>query len=244
NRGHSTFSVNMALVTSLRQQILIRSNLSRSIQNFDQAFKFRCSRILPAITIRPYSSSSSSSSNSTKRTTAPATPQKKELPLLSFGNELMQQSVESTQQQDWEEEGDFEEESLASSNTSSLTNPLSPYLTSSPLHPAQSTISITSSESEVIANKFLDDIESKVREEETDTSTEDVRKGSAITNSQDQLTTNPEESERKNRKITDIIRKRKLYLTNIIQKRRLKMNKHKNKKLRKRQRALRKRLGK
>ncbi|CAG8523015.1 3927_t:CDS:10 [Diversispora eburnea] len=85
-------------------------------------------------------------------------------PLLSFSNEQLQQTSSESVQQDWEEEGDFEEENLTivSSNTTPLTSPLSPYLTSSPFHPTQPSVSITPAESKIIANKFLDEIESKL----------------------------------------------------------------------------------
>ncbi|CAG8460355.1 11688_t:CDS:2 [Acaulospora colombiana] len=202
--------------------------------------------LVPRFTIRSHSSSSSS--NSTKRITAPATPQKKELsfvhvnqirprdlaqitfyaldrPLLSFGNEQTQNI-----QQEWEEE-DFEEESLSSSHTNSLS------ITLTPFYPTQSTIPMTPAEQLSIVNKFLDGVV-MVEGEEIAPSIEGEKENSSLINSQEQSTTNFDERLERKRKANI------LYLTNIMQKRRLKMNKHKHKKLRKRQRALRKRLGK
>ncbi|CAG8721365.1 19140_t:CDS:2 [Gigaspora margarita] len=191
--------------------------------------------------------SSSNSSNSTKRTTTSATPPKQELsfvhvnhihprdlaqstffalhrPLLTFGSE--QPAMDNVQQQ---EEEVYEDDSSNNPNPMSLSNPLSPYLTSSSFHPTQPAISITSTESQMIVNRFFTDIESMVKKDG-----QTILNNTTIDKSHKQSFEN---DELKRRKL-------KLYLTNIVQKRRLKMNKHKHKKLRKRLRALRKRLGK
>ncbi|CAG8462999.1 4847_t:CDS:2 [Cetraspora pellucida] len=188
------------------------------------------------------------SSNNTKRAAISATPPKQELPfvhvnhihprdlaqstffalhrpLLTFGSE--QPAMDNVQQQHEEEE--YEEDTSNAPNPMSLSNPLSPYLTSSPFHPTQPAISITPTESLMIVNRFLTDQKSKVEKDE-----QMISNNNTLDRSQEQFI---EDKEMKRRK-------HKLYLTNIVQKRRLKMNKHKHKKLRKRLRALRKRLGK
>ncbi|CAG8682393.1 15633_t:CDS:2 [Gigaspora rosea] len=180
--------------------------------------------------IRLYSSSNSS--NSTKRTTTSATPPKQELSFVHVNHIHPRDLAQSTffaLHRPLLTFGIYEDESSNNPNPISLSNPLSPYLTSSSFHPTQPAISITSTESQMIVNRFFTDIESKVKKDG-----QTILNNITIDESHKQSFEN---DELKRRKL-------KLYLTNIVQKRRLKMNKHKHKKLRKRLRALRKRLGK
>ncbi|CAI2172398.1 8186_t:CDS:2 [Funneliformis geosporum] len=216
------------------------------------------------MTTRFYSSSSSSSSPSStkKNNTTPTAPQKElhfvhvqhihprdlaqstffalHRPLLTFGIEQMQTIENGQSQQVWEEE-DYEENSGSNANAIPLANPLSPYLTTTPFHPNQPTISMSASESQYVVNRFFSEIKLKFNQEQEQSLN---KQKTTITylevnniKQQEQSTSEIDFEERKKREKT-------LYLTNILQKRRLKMNKHKHKKLRKRTRALRKRLGK
>ena len=83
-----------------------------------------------------------------------------------------------------------------------------------------------------MVNRFFNELESKVREGESEWAKalhEQERKAT-----REELDDEDGEEDKKGG----------VYCTNIKQKKRLKMNKHKHKKLRKRQRALRKKLGK
>ncbi|CAG8599746.1 14112_t:CDS:10 [Funneliformis mosseae] len=146
---------------------------------------------LTNMTTRLYSSSSSSSSpSSTKKNNTTHTAPQKELhfvhvqhihprelaqstffalhrPLLTFGNEQMQQTFENGQnQQVWEEE-DYEENSGSNANNAiPLANPLSPYLTTTPFHPNQPTISMSAAESKYVVNRFFSEIKLKFNQEQ------------------------------------------------------------------------------
>lgn len=207
---------------------------------------------------------SSSSSSNTKNNTTPTAPQKQELsfvhvnhihpkdlaqttfyaghrPLLSFDSEQMQQNGQNKQILDDE---DYEEENSGSNvNSILLNNPLSPYLTPSPFHPSQPIISsptATAAELKFIVSRYLSKIELKLKQKQlADSSNE--RRTTVIGSDVDNV------KQKKEHSVT-VYSKRKrdkiIYFTNIVQKRRLKMKKHKLRKLRKRDRALRKRLGK
>ena len=100
---------------------------------------------------------------------------------------------------------------------------------------SNSSSSVDPIEAERIVNRFFSELESKVREGESEWAKalhEQERKAA-----REELDDGEDGEE-------DKIQKGGVYFTNIKQKKRLKMNKHKHKKLRKRQRALRKKLGK
>uniref|UniRef100_A0A1D1YH14 Small ribosomal subunit protein mS38 n=1 Tax=Anthurium amnicola TaxID=1678845 RepID=A0A1D1YH14_9ARAE len=250
----------MSLLNSKMLSLRMLTNAGR--YNFQRSLVFQYAdhnnfpRLAVNVVIKSYSSSSSSSSSSSTKTspsssskksnTTPTSSQKQELPfvpvkhihihprelaqsaffaehrpLLNFGSEQAQQNEKTKQTS---EEEDCEEENPGSSvNTTMLNNPISHFLN---LFSFQTQQTIPN---DIIANRFLSDIELKIKQEQLKES-----EINSIKNQQGQLVI----IKAGRRKIE------RIRLSNIMQKRRMKMKKHKLKKLRKRTRALKKRLGK
>lgn len=135
---------------------------------------------------------------------------------------------------------DYEEENSGSSvNTPTPFNPISFYLNLYPFHSNQSTISMSSDADlkKSIVN-WLSEIEFKAKKEQLEEELSNKQKSTI----KDSLEV--DSVKQQGQSINSEAENEEIRLSNILQKRKLKMKKHKLKKLRKRNRALRKRLGK
>ncbi|KAG9286229.1 hypothetical protein G9A89_014215 [Geosiphon pyriformis] len=161
------------------------------------------------------------------------------------------------QSQGLEDEEEYDEDGLTahstiyiSINSTSTTHPLliNPGNLLSPLQP--SSFAMTSTESQQVINRFFSEIEASLKKEEEESEDFELLEVQRIRpTEQIDRPNEPDTTKELDLYEDEITEKRERegrtsYMSNIRQKRRLKMNKHKHKKLRKRQRALKRRLGK
>ncbi|CAG8525341.1 5914_t:CDS:2 [Ambispora gerdemannii] len=134
------------------------------------------------------------------------------------------------QPQGWEEEEEGVHSPLTKSTTTLILSPLQPSLPMTP------------DESQKVVDRFFSEIDGKKKKTRAASMAEEVNN---VRRKKSTLAVNDyREVEGEDDDLTENNKVKTYYMTNVRQKRRLKMNKHKHKKLRKSQRALRKRLGK